>query len=110
MSDDHEPSEHARAFLKAQSQDAQQKKDYAFDPDKFPDISTSKEKKGLEAARETPKFQHPEPDGWTPPSANPANSKDAAEREERIRFLHDRLTQKQENFERDVDQSFDIER
>lgn len=110
---DESESEHARAFLDAQKKGVQQDvspDDYGFDQSKFPDITTKAEKEHLEASRSQPSFEHPEPGGWTPPSANSSDSKDAAEREERIEFLRDRLSQEQERFEHDLDQSFDIER
>ena len=103
---DESESEHARAFLDAQKKGVQQDvspDDYGFDQSKFPDITTKAEKEHLEASRS-------QPGGWTPPSANSSDSKDAAEREERIEFLRDRLSQEQERFEHDLDQSFDIER
>lgn len=74
---------------------------YDFDQSKYPSAPTSYEKKSLEKARDVPAPElnfdiggQIEQDVWT---------NEAAEREERIEYIGDRLNERAEQFERDFD-------
>lgn len=107
MSDDPEFSEQARAFL-----DAQRSKEnpvvtpdqYGFDAGKYPAVSTASERQQLEQQRPTP-APAPAPGDWTPPISTDVQEQHNLEREERIRFLRDRLDGESEKLNQDFDLS-----
>ena len=107
MSDDPEFSKAARAFLDAQRTEEKQvvtPDQYGFDAEKYPAVSTASERKQLEQQRPTP-TPAPAPSDWTPPISTDAQEQHNAEREERIRFLRDRLDGESEKLNQDFDLS-----
>lgn len=112
MSDDAEFTERARAFLDAQGRERQhivEADQYSFEPSKYPEIPTLSELKQLLGERPVP-APAPVPGGRFAGHVSEANELANFEREERIRFLQDRLGQEQEHFEASFDQAIEIER
>ena len=107
MSDDPEFSKAARAFLDAQRAEGKQvvaPDQYGFDSANYETVVTASERKKLEGERPTP-APAPSPSGWTPPETTNAQEQYNAEREERIRFLRDRLDGESEKLKQDFDLS-----
>ena len=112
MSDDPEFSERARAFMDAQGRErlhTVEADQYDFDPSKYPDVATLAELKQLMGEREVPR-PAPAPGGLNTGDMQQAVTAIHHEREERIRYLQDRLGQEQEHFETRFDQAIEIER
>lgn len=107
MTDDPDFSERARAFHDAQGRELLhivQAESYSFDPGKYPKIATMAELRQLISERSSPA---PELniDGPNPGIVQEVNAEVDGERDERIRFLIDRLGQEQEDFEFSLDQA-----
>lgn len=105
MPDDPRFSERARAFLDAQRAEekpAVTQDQYRFDPAKYPSVSTLTEREQLEKQRPVP-APAPAPGNWAPPQSTAEQHQHNVEREERIKFLRDRLDGESEKLNQDFD-------